>query len=89
MTTKQSATPLRPQQIAQYQKAGRGFLITRNSATLADTDYEHVAKEIVDALNKRHAYQQLVEAMRDIDRTSMGNAAIIKARALLAKLGEQ
>lgn len=42
---------MKPNQVAQYQKAGRGFLITRNSATLADTDYEHVAKEIVSALN--------------------------------------
>ena len=52
---------MRPQQVAQYQKAGRGFLVTRNSATLADTDYEHVAKEIVSALNDR---ARLVEALR-------------------------
>ena len=48
MTTK--PTP-GPQHFAQKVKAGRGWLITRNSATLADTDYEHVADEIINALN--------------------------------------
>lgn len=47
--------PLRPQDIAQKVKAGRGYLIVRNSGTLADTDYERVADEIVAALNERRA----------------------------------
>lgn len=41
----------RPQQYAQKVKAGRGWLIVRNSATLAQTDYGHIADEIVSALN--------------------------------------
>ena len=43
----------RAQRFAQKVKAGRGWLIVRNSGTLADTDYESVADEIVAALNAR------------------------------------
>jgi hypothetical protein len=46
---------MKPQEVAQYKKAGRGFLIVRNSATIAETDYEHIAKEIVAALNSQAA----------------------------------
>lgn len=44
---------VKPQQFAQVVKAGRGWLVTRNSATLASTDYERVAHEIKDALNAK------------------------------------
>lgn len=86
-----------PQKFAQYQKAGRGFLITRNSATLADTDYEHIAKEIVDALNKRNAYADLVQALKNLTlrcdgeegvRADGSNIQTIEAHAILEKYGE-
>jgi hypothetical protein len=49
-TGKAEATPGQPR-IAQLIKKGRGWVVVRNSATLADTDYEHIGREIVDALN--------------------------------------
>lgn len=42
-----------PQQFAQKTKLPRGWAITRNSAVLAITDYEHIADEIVTALNAK------------------------------------
>ena len=63
-TNHKPATALRPQDVAQMIKIGRGWAVTRNSATLAVTDYEHMGREIVDALNKRHAYPKLVDALR-------------------------
>lgn len=53
----------RPQQFAQKQRMGRGWAITRNSATLATTDYEHIANEIVTALNEQ---ERLKDALRVI-----------------------
>jgi CHASE3 domain sensor protein len=73
---------MKPQQVAQYMKAGRGFLITRNSATLADTDYEHVAKEIVEALNQCRAYKEACEALIHGDDLQ---AAIDLARKAMGK----
>lgn len=46
-------TRVTPQQFAQKQKMGRGWAVTRNSATLATTNYEHIADEIVTALNAK------------------------------------
>ena len=43
----------RPIQVAQVVKMGRGWAVVRNSATLAVTDYQHIAKEIADALNEQ------------------------------------
>ena len=54
---------MKPQQVAQKVKAGRGWLIVRNSGTLADTDYERVADEIVSALNDR---QMLIESLQGV-----------------------
>ena len=69
MTAPQPATP---QRFAQKVKAGRGWLIVRNSGTMADTDYETVADEIVDALNKRVAYPRLVVALKEA-KEALGN----------------
>ena len=82
---------MKPQDFAQYKKAGRGFLITRNSATLADTDYENVAKEIVSALNDR---KRLVAALREADvqdRISrrIPNDLETEISTLLRELGER
>lgn len=90
-----------PQQVAQKVKAGRGWLIVRNSGTLADTDYERVADEIVRALNDR---PRLIEALRDADhaltredaqtfhRTGAHDTvtvqALVRVRAILRELGE-
>lgn len=80
---------MKPQDVAKKVKAGRGWLIVRNSGTLADTDYERVADEIVDALNKRPAYPKLVEALRNTLRSDKFKAvAEMEARALLRDLGE-
>lgn len=77
---------MKPQQIAQYQKAGRGFLVTRNSATLCDTDYERVAKEIVSALNDR---ARLVNALKSvIEMYAPTQSQAVAAKALLQELGE-
>lgn len=82
---------MKPQQVAQYQKAGRGFLVTRNSATLADTDYEHVAKEIVAALNDR---TRMVEALRHCEARLLhgpdanpNDGLLHDVKALLASIG--
>lgn len=89
---------MRPQDVVQYKKAGRGFLIVRNSATIADTDYELVAREIVRKLN---GFPQLVEALKSFLRApsigSSGPGSITievqsfnrkSAEALLRELGE-
>ena len=46
-------------------------------------------REFLDRENVRLKAEraELIAAIQKIDRTSMGNAAIIEARALLAKLG--
>lgn len=91
---------MKPQDVAQYQKAGRGFLITRNSATIADTDYEPIAREIVKKLN---AYPRLVKALREtcarleeaekslelIDRRVSDGYKPAPWRQLLVELGEE
>lgn len=50
----------KPQQFAQKMKLPRGWAIVRNSATLATTDYEHIADEIVAALNAKFQETNLV-----------------------------
>lgn len=52
-TVPRQAFPPKPQQFAQKLKMPRGWSIVRNSATLATTDYEHIADEIVAALNAK------------------------------------
>jgi len=77
--------------IAQVVKAGNGWLVTRNSATLASTDYENIAREIADALNKNHAYPKLVAALRGmlaVQTTSTITEFESNARATLSELGE-
>lgn len=54
-----------PQQFAQVTKMGRGFAVIRNSATLATTDYEHIAKEITDAINERDRLREQVRVLRE------------------------
>ena len=51
MTGNTHTVGLKPQQFAQVLKMGSGWAIVRNSATLAISDYERVAHEIVEALN--------------------------------------
>jgi hypothetical protein len=84
LTLNQEGT-MKPQEIAQYKKAGRGYLITRNSATLADTDYEHVAKEITSALNDR---KRMVEALREAMHQVSDAGACRAIQNLLVDLGE-
>lgn len=88
--------PATPQQYAQKTKMGTGWAVVRNSATLAVSDYERVADEIVDALNRRIAYPKLVKALCALipvgDNDGPLAAAYRKecdaASALLRELGE-
>lgn len=64
---------MKPKDVAQYHKAGRGYIITRNSATLLDTDYEHVARETVAALNYALALRaQVAELTAVLERIGEG-----------------
>lgn len=80
---------MRPQDVVQKLKAGRGFLLTRNSATIADTDYEKVADEIA---HKMNAYPLLVEALRKVMENTEGQvvhrASLDRVSNLLRELGE-
>ena len=54
---------LRPEQVAQLIRMGRGWAVTRNSATLAVTDFEPVGREIVSALNGQRDRAALIAAL--------------------------
>lgn len=75
---------------AQKVKAGRGWLIARNSATLADTDYERVADEIIRALN---SHSRLITVLLRTRAALRANGApnceaMKESAALLCELGE-
>ena len=53
----------KPSQVAQAIKMGRGWAVVRNSATLAITDYESIAHEIVGALNQSLSRSILIDAL--------------------------
>lgn len=87
------ASALSPDKMAQVIRSGRVWVVTRYSATLAESDYEHVAREIADALNKRHAYPQLVAALCELvqacaDQAGYKMPAERAAELLLISLGE-
>lgn len=52
-----------PQSFAQKSKRGKGWVVTRNSATLCDTDFEKVADEIVRAVN---SHADLLAALQSL-----------------------